>query len=600
MTSTQPSRHGQGAATVHAPFAATTTPITLALAAALVVVFARSAAGLIHPPMARAQLAPGAVAIAPVDGMPMVYVPAGDFWMGSEGDPDAAADEAPRHRISLGAFWIDRTEVTRAMFARFVQATEYETVAEQLGGTHGFVGGEFNAIPGGSWRRPHGPDGPASPPDDHPVVAVGWRDATAYCQWAGRRLPTEAEWECAARGWDGLRYPWGEALVDGTRANLADRNAGLRWAHPEIDDGFAETAPVGHYPAGASPFGALDMAGNAWEWVGDWYDPAYYAASAAARDPRGPDGGDSRALRGGGYSDDAAHLRSARRSKDDLDYSSIDGGFRCALTALDHRAHLPIAQRFLVWRTPIPPTITPSPTPTPIPSATPTRTPTPNLPSPDPCAPVGGAFESTPVDRPPTDRPAAAHPDLNLAIRGFMPSDAPGVLVDINGPTDPHAPELVGLLGRLPWFVATYRVFHWDWASNRRGGPITEWGATLLGLAANPAEPVRVPSSGYDLGQGVEALVLYATDERVTLTYTRNDNVVKGYTVHLENVCVDPVLRALYDRNDREGRRVLPGLRAGQAFGRVRGTELRVAIRDSGSFMDPRSRKDWWPGLAHP
>lgn len=229
--------------------------------------------------------------------------------------------------------------------------------------------------------------------------------------------------------------------------------------------------------------------------------------------------------------------------------------------------------------------------PWPVPTASPS-------PAPDVCAAVGGTFASTPLGGPPTDRPAEVHPDLNLAIRGFTPSDAPAALVDYGGETDGRAPKLAGLLGRLPHFSATYRVFHWDWDSARRGGPITEWPVTLLGLATTPAEPVRVPDSSYGIGQGFMVLVLYAADERVVLKYTRDDNVVRGYTIHLEGVCVDPALRALYERRNREGRRELPGLRAGQAFARARGTEIRVAIRDAGSFMDPRSRKDWWPAMG--
>jgi hypothetical protein len=230
-------------------------------------------------------------------------------------------------------------------------------------------------------------------------------------------------------------------------------------------------------------------------------------------------------------------------------------------------------------------------TPSPIPTASPG-------PAPDVCAAVGGTFASTPIDGPPTDRPAEAHPDLNLAIRGFTPSDAPAALVDYGGETDGRAPKLASLLGRLPHFSATYRVFHWDWPNNRRSGPITEWPVTLLGLATRPAEPLRVPDSSYGIGQGFMVLVLYAADERVVLKYTRDDNVVRGYTIHLEGVCVDSALRALYEQRNREGRRVLPGLRAGQAFARARGTEVRIAIRDSGSFMDPRSRKDWWPAMG--
>jgi serine/threonine-protein kinase len=209
------------------------------------------------------------------DGMIQVYVPAGEFLMGWDGTGVDDA-EMPQHRVYLDAFWIDRTEVTNAMFRRFVAATSYTTWAERSG--IGAVGGHEIDQPGANWQHPTGPNSDLARRENHPVVQVSWEDAMAYCAWASRRLPTEAEWEKAARGTDGRVFPWGNDLPTADRANGADRR---------IDDGYAETAPVGSYPAGASPYGVLDMAGNVTEWVSDWWDVSYYAHSPV-RNPTGP------------------------------------------------------------------------------------------------------------------------------------------------------------------------------------------------------------------------------------------------------------------------------------------------------------------------
>jgi len=227
------------------------------------------------------------------DGMELVIVPAGDFLMGSvEGDPDAYDDEKPQHVVYLDAFWIDRTEVTNAMFERFVEETGHDA---------------------GTWWRDE-----ASGKPDHPVVIVSWHDAKAYCEWAGRRLPTEAEWEKAARGTDGRVYPWGNEPPDASRCNF-NRNVG-------------DTTPVGKYsPKGDSPYGAADMAGNVWEWVADWYDEDYYAVSPRDN-PQGPSMGDYRVLRGGSWSDNGfgVSVRAAFRFRNSpvLRYGNF--GFRCA------------------------------------------------------------------------------------------------------------------------------------------------------------------------------------------------------------------------------------------------------------------------------
>jgi hypothetical protein len=217
----------------------------------------------------------------------------------------------------------------------------------------------------------------------------------------------------------------------------------------------------------------------------------------------------------------------------------------------------------------------------------------------DPCAPIPGeSYGTLPIVGPPTDRPAAQHGDINLALRGYVPTTAVRGLIDVGGPTDHRAPQLVGLFPdkRTPAFGNVYRVNNWDWGRNTRGGPVTEFEVTLAGFGVQPGEIIHVPGSGYGIGQGYAVLVLYADTQRITLKYTGEDSVVNGYTLHVEGVCVEPNLLSLYERMSAAGRRLLPALRAGQAFGRARGNEIQVAIRDTGRFMDPRTRKDWWRG----
>jgi serine/threonine-protein kinase len=238
--------------------------------------------------------------IRPVDEMVMVYVPAGEFPMGSlQGDDD----ERPVHNVTLDAFWIDRTEVTNAQYALCVddgwcEASSYVDDTDDNG-------------------------------DDHPVVGVSWHNANAYCEWVGGRLPTEAEWEYAARGPEGHIYPWGDTL-GGRRLNYCDVNCVLTadrdTAH---DDGYAKTAPVGSYPRGASWCGALDMAGNVWEWVADRYDAEYYDHSPA-KNPSGPSSGKDRVIRGGSWEVGGGSVRCANRNRDYPTETSDVNGFRCA------------------------------------------------------------------------------------------------------------------------------------------------------------------------------------------------------------------------------------------------------------------------------
>lgn len=202
---------------------------------------------------------------------------------------------------------------------------------------------------------------------------------------------------------------------------------------------------------------------------------------------------------------------------------------------------------------------------------------------------------------PPTDRPAEQHADLNLALRGYTLTNAYRGLIDLDGHTDSGAPQLPGLFSdnRTGVFTTTYRVYNWDWNCNCKTTPIADPPVTLAGLVTTPTETIRVPGSGYDIGRlpsGYEVMVLYASPDRLTLKYTREDNVVSGYTLHLENICVEPNLLALYQSLNASGRQRLPALFAGQGVGTAKADWIGVAIRDTGQFMDPRSRKDWWQG----
>jgi hypothetical protein len=216
------------------------------------------------------------------------------------------------------------------------------------------------------------------------------------------------------------------------------------------------------------------------------------------------------------------------------------------------------------------------------------------------CQPVPGAqYDTLDVDGPPTDRPAEHHADLNLSMRGYEVTSAYLGLVHYDDDPDPNAPQLYTLFAdhRVPAFTTVYQVYDWNWPDNDPpGGLLTDWDVTLAGMGVTPGEVLYFPDSGYNIGNGYEALVLYATDERITLKYTREDDVVEGYTIHVENFCVEPSLLDLYREKNDAGRGRLPALRAGQPIGRARGYEFGVAIRDWGDFLDPRSRKDWWQG----
>jgi formylglycine-generating enzyme required for sulfatase activity len=229
------------------------------------------------------------------DDAVMVFVPAGRFTMGSpSGDPK----ERPAHIVQLDAYLIDKTEVTVGQFRRFVEATRYITEAERAGGADVWAEDAWDTKKDASWKKPY-----FEQSDDYPVTCVSWNDATAYCQWAGKRLPSEAEWEMAARGHDGRNYPWGNAAADADGDYRCNAGPGKADA-----DDYATTAPVGSYEIGASPYGLMDMAGNVTEWCADWYEAEYYAKSPP-RNPTGPAEGHFRIRRGGAWFSPPSHCR---------------------------------------------------------------------------------------------------------------------------------------------------------------------------------------------------------------------------------------------------------------------------------------------------
>jgi serine/threonine-protein kinase len=263
------------------------------------------------------------VQMRPIDGMKMVYVPAGEFEMGSQFDEWAQ----PVHSAAVDAFWIDQTEVTNAMFSNFLnqQGNQVEEGVSWLepGAGHG-------GIVYGHIQENDGVFRPTTGFENYPGVEVSWYGAAAYCSWAGGRLPTEAEWEYAARGPESLQYPWGNTF-DGTRANYCDVNCNYDWRDGTSNDGSARWTSVGSYPEGASWCGALDMAGNVWEWVNDWWSENYYARSPT-NNPDGPDTGTLHIARGGSWFDEGWKLDSSCRKG--LQSSSARMhwvGFRCVI-----------------------------------------------------------------------------------------------------------------------------------------------------------------------------------------------------------------------------------------------------------------------------
>lgn len=266
----------------------------------------------------------------------MVYVPAGEFWMGSDRKRDKLASYLePYEKLTLDAFWIDQTEVTNAMFARFISATGYQTTAE-LEDFSSYLDLQKQAWfwSGADWKHPNGPESNIDALGDHPVTQVSQLDAETYCQWAGRFLPSEAQWVKAARGTDSRVYPWGDALDSGSLANFADKNLyfvppiyGLDPGDKNIDDGYQFAAPVGSYPGGASPYGALDMAGNITEWTSTCYSPPKTNRVQPAP------GEQFCRLKGGSFRGSAAAIRPASNEHFNPappGHGRFDLGFRCA------------------------------------------------------------------------------------------------------------------------------------------------------------------------------------------------------------------------------------------------------------------------------
>ena len=230
------------------------------------------------------------------DGMTLIAIPAGDFLMGSDSaDASASNDSKPVHTVTLDAYWIDQSEVTNAMYIDCVAA---------------------GACPEPMWTRSDSRVNYLGNPafSNYPVVGVSWGEASSYCAWVGGRLPTEAEWEKAARGENGWLFPWGNDPPTAERANYDSLNL--------------DTAAVGSYPLGTSPYGLFDMAGNAWEWVADWYSTNYYETSLA-ESPLGPETGTERVVRGGDWQSIEVFLRTTNRDPLLPGRHSIHIGFRC-------------------------------------------------------------------------------------------------------------------------------------------------------------------------------------------------------------------------------------------------------------------------------
>lgn len=237
------------------------------------------------PTSTPAELPIGSAQVSEIDGMVSLIVPSGEFIMGSD---SPGASSYPKHSVFLNSFWIDATEVTSAMYRLCVES-------------------RMCKIPNQSYLFDD------SRYDQRPIVFVSWYDAETYCNWAGRRLPSEAEWEKAARGIDGRVYPWGD---------------GINNEFSNYENNLGYLTDVGSFPKGISLYGAFDMSGNAWEWVIDWYDPNYYSISPV-NNPLGPNSGDTKVVRGGSWASASADVSSLHRGASDPKAAGDRIGFRC-------------------------------------------------------------------------------------------------------------------------------------------------------------------------------------------------------------------------------------------------------------------------------
>jgi formylglycine-generating enzyme required for sulfatase activity len=266
----------------------------------------------------REKLSSGTTSVRQTDGMIMVYIPSGKFRMGNtEDDIDSAFDlcthywdhceidrfydEMPQHTVVLDNLWMDQTEVTNEQYRKCVKAD----ICEE---SRCWAGSQFNGL-------------------DQPIVCVTWHQAQTYCEWVGGRLPTEAEWEYAARGTTGFQYPW-DNVFDGARLNYCDATCGRPRSEQAYNDGQLYSAPVGNYPDGVSWCGVLDMAGNVSEWVADWYK--VYDQKEEIN-PLGPETGYSKVIRGGSWFLTRVETRSTWRDGISPDYWFDDLGFRCVI-----------------------------------------------------------------------------------------------------------------------------------------------------------------------------------------------------------------------------------------------------------------------------
>jgi formylglycine-generating enzyme len=309
----------------------------------------------------------------------MVWIPGGEFSMGSEGkcdgksccSPSTVADALPIHRVYVDGFWMDATDVTNAQFEKFVQVTGYVTIAERAPTTEEFptappenlVAGSvvftptsvpvsldnpyqwWSYIKGANWRHPEGPQSDTKARENYPVVQIAYPDAVAYAKWAGKRLPTEAEWEFAARGsLSGKLYAWGDEFKPGGKF-MANTYQGVFPVKDTGEDGFAGTSPVGSFPANG--YGIYDMAGNVWQWCSDWYRPDYFKQLAedgdVARNPQGPETAfdptepteKKRVQKGGSYlctDQYCTRYMVGTRGKGEVNTGTNHLGFRCVMT----------------------------------------------------------------------------------------------------------------------------------------------------------------------------------------------------------------------------------------------------------------------------